>query len=1041
MNYWLTRFPLGYRSYIHWCVGKRFFGWPAALTVMALLLNVQALDTVSEFGKTSLVYGIFLAPLMAIWVVPRLFPSRSEMGWQIASRVPRWRLVQEYSLLGLILFIFLWTLFLGLAWAIHSIFISQSNHVPATPIFVGWLWLHGLLSLLFFTGFAVLGSQLWKFEDASFLATGIWVAGLLLVRVNEQFSYILPFSAYYQLAKSEINFQMPLLGMQTGIIFLISLTFWMVGIWTSSIYQHQEKSLFIQKIRPIHSTQKLFAGSLFWMLRGPFLFQLIWQELHWAVRRKSLWIYLIVPIGLFTVIAGFYHNNTITDVIPLMMSNFLFFTPPLLAVLLVPALTRNLLSGREWFWCTPTVWTQTALAQLLSYCIIVLSTTVIWGAWIFVWGLVHQFWTWPQAFSLMGPVARLWLPMALAQACFVCGLALLLRQAVVVLALTCVVTVGLWLFADVLTLVTVGDVALVSLSFNPITGPVPDQSLAQSLVFAYLSIGFGIWLVALLLFPICEGRATWSPLAQVITSCCCLIALCVGVLVNWNFSQKAQELTVPVPIATDLPAWNVMHATHHARIGNDILFVESMLTLSHFPGAAAQSLSLQLNPGLALTDVEWDGQSASWKRSGGVVQIAPPNTEVTSLSEEPLDLHLHYSGWPVLLREDYAPATTVGILGDQLVSNFSLANVSYADGPYLQWFRDSDWTVWPHLSGPHVATQTNLWTIELPHAKYPIIAAPGGVMRTFDDGLRYSWQGALPSILLLAGPYDPPVVGEPAVWLGPWQRISDRERIKSITEMYQRLLVWSGNENPFQTAYFAFGQQLHFADTWLMVPAMPSDHGIETERALLDLAVRVAEDWLREQAAWKTTTYSGQGLHDQYAINCDWPEDARQSCFLSQDEYHENPQAPHGRVLDVDYCLYPSTRKCGRISLMRRAWAITLAYYIVAEPKWIQHEWDEWHRIAEIPGQSDVSHSLAGAPEHFHNVCRLSGYVLTMHELVEEHGKDFLHDWLQLMQVRHPAGATTAADDTVWQLAAELIGKEWIELHPTVCTETILVEG
>ena len=266
---------------------------------MALLLNVQSMDTVPEFGKTSLLYGMYLVPLMAIWVVPRLFPSRSEMGWQIASKIPRWRLVLEYGLLGLVLFGFLWACFLCFAWVVHAIFVTQSgsSYAVATPAFTGWLWLNGSLSLFLFTGIAVLGSQLWNSETAGFLATGLWLGSLVLARVSEWFGYILPFSAYHRLATLEINLQTPLLGMQTGFLFLVSLAVWVAGIWSSSTYQ---ETLPVQKTQSPRPVQDLFLGTLSWGLRGPFWWRLFWQELRWAIRRRFLWVYLVTPVGLFS---------------------------------------------------------------------------------------------------------------------------------------------------------------------------------------------------------------------------------------------------------------------------------------------------------------------------------------------------------------------------------------------------------------------------------------------------------------------------------------------------------------------------------------------------------------------------------------------------------------------------------------------------------------------------------------------------------------------------------------------------------------------
>lgn len=1038
MNLWLTRRSLVYRTYIHWRVVRRLLGWPLGVTGMAVLLFFFALDTEPEFGKTSLTYGLFMAPLMAIWVVPRLFPSRTEMGWQVASKIPRWRLVLEYGWLGLALFGFLWACFLSLAWLIHSIFVTQfgTSYSVATPAFVWWLWLNGLLSLFVFTGIAVLGSQLWNSEAGGFLATGIWTGSLLLARMNEWISDILPFSAFYRLARSDIDLQAPDLGMQTGFIFLFSLAVWAAGIWSSSTYQ---ETPLVRKTRSHRPVQDLVAGNLFWGLRGPYWLRLVWQELRWAIRRRFFWVYLVAPIGLFMVIAGFTRSDVITDFIPLMMSNFLFFTPPLFAVFLVPALTRNALTGRDWYWSTPALWSQTALAQLLSYCALALVTVMIWGASLFAWGFVQEFWSWQQALTLVGPVGRLWLTIAISQACLICGLALLFRQAMVVIFLTCVLTVGLWLTMDVLTLVTPTDVALVSLSFNSITGPGPDQALAESLAVTYLAIGLGVWLVALAIYPVWERRATWTQHTQIATWCIAVAGLGMSVMAGWNYVLPARELMVPATVTTATTAWKVVKASHHAHIGDGKLELESQLTLIQPFSDVEPVLSLQLNPNLFLVEAKWEDQEATWTRSGEVVQIALPDAAEKTPSKSPVDLFLRYTGWPVLLREDYASPITGGILGTNFIRFYPRANVSYAQAPFLQWFRDSDWTVWPLASGPQVATQANSWTIELSHATYPVIAAPGSKSDVAGERTLFTWQETPPSVLLLAGPFDPSAPGEPSVWLGPWQRPTERDRIKPIMEMYQRLAAWSGEGSlPVHGAYFPYGQRLHFADSWVMVPANSSVNDFQSDRERLDQAVRVAEDWLLEQLEWQHPSYSDLGLHDAIAVRCEIAEARSQTCFLDRDQYRRNPQAPLGRTLEADYCLYPSNQKCGSISHIRRAWAINLGYYIAADPEWLQSEWAEWYRIAQSPGEPESSHSLAGTIRTFQNLCLLSSYVLTIHESVEQHGLDSLRDWFTLIQELHPIGGLEPVDRTAWELAAEATGKSWSGLYPTVCTEVEL---
>jgi len=71
-------------------------------------------------------------------------------------------------------------------------------------------------------------------------------------------------------------------------------------------------------------------------------------------------------------------------------------------------------------------------------------------------------------------------------------------------------------------------------------------------------------------------------------------------------------------------------------------------------------------------------------------------------------------------------------------------------------------------------------------------------------------------------------------------------------------------------------------------------------------------------------------------------------------------------------------------------------------------------------------------------VCLLSSYVLTIHELVEQHGQDFLRDWFAVMRELHPPGSVTPVDGEVWNLAATITGEPQSDLYPTVCMEVVL---
>ncbi len=1024
MAQWVTGQPLGLRVYVHGRMFRRSFVWPLVLTLLVMPWTLPYAESWPAYAQQTLQYGMFLWPLVAAWVVPRLLPEGEAVGWLAAVRLPAWRLVMEQSLLALLLFALLWWTFLGLSWVIQALLVLETGTTAAPPALVGWIGLSGTVSLLFFTGCSLLGRHWRGTEVAGFLATSLWIGSLLLARQGP--NLFTPFHAYYALGSPAFEAMTADLGIQLGVLGLVALGLWAAGIGLSSERVHPARN------GPRRSP---WPGSLAGILRGPHILRLTLLELRWVVRRKLFGLYLGVPLGLVLALAFFEGSLDLTEFLTDTTTNLLFFTLPLLAVLLAPVLTRPQRPGHDWFWVTPTAWVQGALAQLLAFGLIALGATLMWGAFALAWGVGQAYWTWSQAMPLIPAWASLWLPMSMVHVFLICGLALLLRQALAVIALACVVMVGMWLSAAVYTLTTLQDAILVSLTFSPVTGVHPDYGLARSLVWVYTAGGLLFWLVALCLYPYGERRVSLTWTAQAGTGTLVGLGLALCLVASGIYQRTGESRRVPASPVPQSNAWAVTEMSHQLVFAGDHVTVTSALAFVPTVAPVPSTLELSLNSGLRLHRVVWSEQSLAWQQPGEGVIVPLPAALQAAAASGPIALVLEYGGWPVLPREDYSPTIVAGLVGNSLINNFNRASVSYAGPHFLQWVRDSDWTVWPVTGGPHVASQANAWSMELPRQAFPYLIAPQATRQVVGDRIRLHGQGVPPAVLLLAGDYQVSAAnGEAPVWLGPYQGPRDRTRVQPLREVYTRLAQWAdpAASSP-RVAYFPFGERLHFADSWMLVPAMPRDLRLMNDHAHLKMAIRVTEDWLYDHIAWKPAPIVSSGLRVWHALHCDMPmEGQRQPCMVAMDAYRRNPQVPHGRVLDAEYCLFPSLRLCGGISPLRRAWALALAYYVAADPAWFHDDvWAPWRSAAQTPAIPDSDH-LIGATSDMHDNCLVAGYVLTIHHLVEQHGVAFLHDWLNLMRERHPVGATPV-DEVVWQLAAELTGQPAVPRHPTAC--------
>ncbi len=1001
----------------------RFLVGPTVLTGLALGVTGPWLQDIRAFHQAMLLYGLFLGPLVAIWLTPRLVLSDPCRDLLVTTRYPLWRLALERHLLLLGGLGVLWTLFLGLAWILFGV-----RHGFSDPVLLGPIWGSGIASLLFFAGFSHgCGCLYLRANTGMLLATGVWLGGIVWARSQPAASPWTPFYLFFR------DPPYAGLGIQPWLFGLLAWVILGLGLWRLA---HADR-IGPEMVRSGFPWHLLVPGST----KG--LNSLIGLEWRLLARRRTLWIYVLAPLALGLVLPV-HEEQGLAEFLPRLVSNLMAFHLPLCAVFAAPILTRSLAPDRDWMWATPLVWTRRCGAVLIPLASLTLACFALWGIWPLALGVWRGFWSWDQGYYGLGVLAGLLFPSGLVHVLLISGLSLLLRRTLAVIAVSAVLTLGVYLgvLLPAASLLDPRNFLFLSLHFHPLAGIIQDQSLVVRLLGLQLGLGALLWCMGLALLPRRNLRITWTHAGQWQVWAACGGSAGLVLLAGFAYQQVARTLQVPEPVAVPDIAWSVQEVAHRVRLGDHTLEVFSRLQLTSEHAEESPTLALRLNPGLRLQEVRMADQSVAWTRAGEVVYLAWP-----AVPGVPAEVEVRYVGWPILPREDYAPTGFVNVVGVHPFLNYPQAQVSYADGRYLQWVRDSDWTVWPVSAQVQVASRSNTWEVDLSPTQYSVVLSPEATSRPAGNRIRYVWSDSPPSLLLVAGDYRHRITASGAeVLRGSWQTRQDQGQAEALLDLYQRLMAWWGHPPAAmsQLVYLPYGHRLHVGPVWLAFPSLGTGSVVSAEQSL-DLAIRLAEDWLRAEIAWEPvpqTAVPGFALSASLLLCRDPDAHNRQLC-ISDLRYRPNPQAPHGRLIPEDYCLYQGSypgQACNGVSPLRRALAITLAYTFLAEEEPIPAAWTRWQQRATIPGWPQFDEELAGWPARRHNPCATARALLTMRGLVERYGETFLRDWIRQMATAHPPGADSTVDTQFWELAADLTGE-----HPSPadvqCTDVILQEA
>ena len=297
-----------FRAYVHTKIARRQFVWLAVIAVLTFPFTLPFPWSQEEFGQFALLYGVFLAPLIAAWITPRLLLDDACLTLWRTIRLPLWRLALEKSLLLWLFHILLWTVFLGISWLSFALRTANSSQIlPLTLSSVGRIWLGGTASIFLFSVLGLVLSRPGQAARGGWLATGLWLGGIILGRTGGN-SVFTPFHVFFAL-------QDPHLGLQQGLLMLMGLLAFGIGIWRI----WREPTTSPGRVRLPSRPLAAWPASL--LTRGPAIARLAWMEWLIAVRRQTLWVYMGVPLALVLAALFTSYNPSLTVVAPLVLGS------------------------------------------------------------------------------------------------------------------------------------------------------------------------------------------------------------------------------------------------------------------------------------------------------------------------------------------------------------------------------------------------------------------------------------------------------------------------------------------------------------------------------------------------------------------------------------------------------------------------------------------------------------------------------------------------------------------------------------------------
>ena len=466
-------------------------------------------------------------------------------------------------------------------------------------------------------------------------------------------------------------------------------------------------------------------------------------------------------------------------------NNILFFQLPLLALLISPLIVQNKGPRKDWLWTTSLELPLLVLSQFVGVALVLCFTLALIGflalALLIIAGTIPA----GNIVSLYGYYLLLLLPVTLAAAGAVIALALLARNTYVVTAAVAAISALTWLglLMPTATLLTPLNFTLLTLDLNSVAGLGAERPLLLSLLLFYLGCIPLMLILAMAGHTRLDRRTGWSPEWRRGFAGLALLAVVAAGGIWQYYSVNAAQRLVPPPAAEQIDSWEVVNVEQSVILNGRILVASTKMSLKNKSDAAHDSVELSLNPGLLIGEATVDGKPVSRQRIGELIRLEDLPSPVPV--NEGIVLELRYAGVPVLLREDYTPATN--ITGNDPVS-FQQSYVSFVSERALQWMRDSDWLAWPLSSGPHVAGNAHKLRISFNNWDGPVLTS-GAVIAQASGVDIYTWDKP-PQFLVARGEYRHDSSTEGDTWVGKLSTEQTTATARKLLRLRRALGEW-----------------------------------------------------------------------------------------------------------------------------------------------------------------------------------------------------------------------------------------------------------
>ncbi len=734
-------------------------------------------------------------------------------------------------------------------------------------------------------------------------------------------------------------------------------------------------------------------------------------------------------------------------------NNILFFQLPLLALLISPLVVQNKGPRKDWLWTTPLELSLLVLSQFVGVGVVLCVTLALTGflalAFLTIAGTVPA----GNVVSLYGYYLLLLLPVTLAAAGAVIAMALLARNTYVVTAAVAAVSALTWLglFMPTATLLTPLNFTLLTVDLNPVAGLGAERPLLFSFLLFYLGCIPLMLILAMAGHTRLDRRSGWSPKWRRGFAGLALLAV-VAAGGTWQYySVNAGQHRVPPPAAEQTDVWEVVNVEQSVILNGRILVASTKMSLKNIAGATHDSAELSLNPGLLVTEATVDGESVSSQRAGELIRLEDLPSPVPA--NEGIVLELRYTGIPVLLREDYTPATS--ITGNDPVS-FRKEGVSFVSERALQWMRDSDWFAWPLSSGPHVAGNAHKLRISFNNWDGPVLTS--GAVIAQDSGVDiYTWDKP-PQFLVARGVYRHDSSAEGGTWvgklstgqttitarkllrlrraLGEWLEPSPSAAYQAVELPYVQGIVTGGSllgfPNKIESRFSFSSTSVTVSDSSSGAPPEVTTVHTPAAASALNLAVEVGRAWLSDEVLWPRNELTRSGNLRSYSVTCDLPDDTGNQECVRESLGGVNPQAPDGRWGE-------ESESQSDVAPLLQAFAVVVAHELVltvtGEQTFVEEELSKWNGIA-LPDLESLGNTSSFMPEFLlpeqlpigtwsiRRNCQLAHFVIALNGFKSQLGRDALADLIAALAQAHPPGGDPITEEAMRRFLQDSFGYE-----------------